>query len=282
MKKIFLSAAVIGLLASCSQAEGLSVDNSAADSRQIQLSVRVGDLQTCAGYNSENLEQFQLIIDNPGNAEYSYNILMQKGDDGWNTSSGEALMWDPNTPNITVCAFAPAKDDVSLTNGTLEIKLSDNQSTEDALKTADFLLMKKAVNLQNENGKLDIKLKHKLCKLIIKPISGESVASVEGLKVNGAVLSGTCDLTMAMPAVVTSTAAGTASITPFKNAEGAYECILLPQDAGELTVTFNIGNMDYEWKSDEAQLTEGTCYTLIINVDASASNLTAVRQADNN
>ena len=108
MKKIFLSAAVIGLLASCSQTEGLSVDNSTADSRRIQLSVGVGDLQTRAGYNSENLEQFQLIIDNPGNVEYNYNILMQKGDDGWNTSSGEALMWDPNTPNITVCAFAPA------------------------------------------------------------------------------------------------------------------------------------------------------------------------------
>lgn len=41
MKKIFLSAAVIGLLASCSQTEGLSVDNSTADSRQIQLSVGV-------------------------------------------------------------------------------------------------------------------------------------------------------------------------------------------------------------------------------------------------
>ena len=52
MKKIFLSAAVIGLLASCSQTEGLSVDNSTADSRRIQLSVGVGDLQTRAGYNS--------------------------------------------------------------------------------------------------------------------------------------------------------------------------------------------------------------------------------------
>lgn len=51
MKKIFLSAAVIGLLASCSQTEGLSVDNSTADSRRIQLSVGVGDLQTRAGYN---------------------------------------------------------------------------------------------------------------------------------------------------------------------------------------------------------------------------------------
>lgn len=277
MKKIFLSAAVIGLLASCSQTEGLSVDNSTADSRQIQLSVGVGDLQTRAGYNSENLEQFQLIIDNPGNAEYNYNILMQKGDDGWNTSSGEALMWDSNTPNITVCAFAPAKDDVQLTNGNLEVKVPSNQSTEDALKTADFLLAKKAVNLQNENGKLDIKLKHKLCKLIIKPVSGGVAATVDNLKANGVILSGTCDLTTATPAVVATSAAGTASITPFKNAEGAYECILLPQNAGTLTVTFNIGDTDYEWKSDEAQLTEGTCYTLTMDVVTSESNLEAIK-----
>ena len=116
-----------------------------------------------------------------------------------------------------------------------------------------------------------------MCKLIIKPVSGGVAAPVDNLKANGVILSGTCDLTMATPAVVAASSAGTASITPFKNAEGAYECILLPQNAGTLTVTFNIGDADYEWKSDEAQLTEGTCYTLTMDVVTSESDLEAIK-----
>ncbi|MEY8686339.1 fimbrillin family protein [Bacteroides sp. AN502(2024)] len=272
-KSFLLTVWSIGLFTGCSQTDEWSVDDSVMDNRQIQLSVGVDNLQTRAGYDGNNLDAFQLIIDHPSSEIFSYNLLMQKTGDVWNSADNESLFWDPNESAMPVCAFAPAQSGASLT-GSLAINVPVDQSTEAKLKSADFLLTKKMVNFLEIGGKLDITLKHKLCKLLIHVVDGG--AEVKDLKVVGAILQGTCDLTLEAPVVTPAATAGTASVTPLKNnADNTYECILLPQDAGKLVVAFTIGDAFYEWKFKQAQLAEGTCYELTINVATSETQLKA-------
>lgn len=262
----------IGLFTGCSQTDEWSVDDSVMNNRKIQLSVGVDNLQTRAGYDENNLDAFQLIIDHPNSEIFSYNLLMQKTGKGWSSTGDESLFWDPKESVIPVCAFAPAQSGVSLTES-LAINLPADQSTEVKLKSADFLLTRKMVNFMEIGGKLDITLKHKLCKLLIRVVDGG--AEVKDLKVVGAISQGICDLTQEVPIVMPVAAAGTASVTPLKNADNTYECILLPQDAGKLAVAFTIGDVFYEWKFKQAQLAEGTCYELTINVATSETQLKA-------
>lgn len=273
MRKFFLLAVwSIGLFTGCSQTDEWSVDDSVMNNRKIQLSVGVDNLQTRAGYDENNLDAFQLIIDHPNSEIFSYNLLMQKTGKGWSSTGDESLFWDPKESVIPVCAFAPAQSGVSLTES-LAINLPADQSTEVKLKSADFLLTRKMVNFMEIGGKLDITLKHKLCKLLIRVVDGG--AEVKDLKVVGAISQGICDLTQEVPIVMPVAAAGTASVTPLKNADNTYECILLPQDAGKLAVAFTIGDVFYEWKFKQAQLAEGTCYELTINVATSETQLKA-------
>ncbi|MFR1133753.1 fimbrillin family protein [Bacteroides xylanisolvens] len=273
MRKSFLLAVwSIGLFTGCSQTDEWSVDDSVMDNWQIQLSVGVDNLQTRAGYDENTLDAFQLIIDHPGSEIFSYNLLMQKTGNVWNSADNESLFWDPKESAIPVCAFAPAKSGVSLAES-LAIDLPADQSTEAKLKSADFVLAKQMVNFLETGGKLDITLKHKLCKLLVNVVDGG--AEVKDLKVIGAILQGTCDLTQEAPVVTPVATAETASVTPLKNADNTYECILMPQDAGKLAVAFTIGDVFYEWKFDQTQLAEGTCYELTINVATSETKLKA-------
>ena len=274
MRKNFLLAVwSIGLFTGCSQTDEWSVDDSVMNNRKIQLSVGVDNLQTRAGYDENNLDAFQLIIDHPNSEIFSYNLLMQKTGKGWSSTGDESLFWDPKESVIPVCAFAPAQSGVSLTES-LAINLPADQSTEVKLKSADFLLTRKMVNFMEIGGKLDITLKHKLCKLLIRVVDGG--AEVKDLKVVGAISQGICDLTQEVPIVMPVAAAGTASVTPLKNADNTYECILLPQDAGKLAVAFTIGDVFYEWKFKQAQLAESACYELIIDVATSETQLKAI------
>jgi len=277
MRKSFLLAVwSIGLFTGCSQTDEWSVDDSVMDNRKIQLSVGVDNLQTRAGYDENNLDAFQLIIVHPSSEIFSYNLLMQKTEKGWSSTDDESLFWDPKESAMPVCAFAPAQSGVSLTES-LAINVPEDQSTEAKLKSADFLLTKKKVNFLEIGGKLDITLKHKLCKLLIHVVDGGAeVKDLKDLKVVGAILQGTCDLTQEAPVVTPVATAGAASVTPLKNADNTYECILLPQDAGKLAVAFTIGDVFYEWKFKQAQLAESACYELNINVATSETQLKAI------
>lgn len=271
MRKSFLLAVwSIGLFTGCSQTDEWSVDDSVMDNWQIQLSVGVDNLQTRAGYDENTLDAFQLIIDHPGSEIFSCNLLMQKTGNVWNSADNESLFWDPKESAIPVCAFAPAKSGVSLAES-LAIDLPADQSTEAQLKSADFVLAKQMVNFLETGGKLDITLKHKLCKLLVNVVDGGT--EVKDLKVIGAILQGTCDLTQEAPVVTPVATVETASVTPLKNADNTYECILMPQDAGKLAVAFTIGDVFYEWKFNQTQLAEGTCYELTINVATSETKL---------
>lgn len=258
MKRFFIVAAACAMAAGCSQTEKLSVNAPSADSRDIRLSVGVGDMQTRAGYTGDNLDAFQLIIDNKDNADYSCNLRMQKTDGAWNAADGASLTWNPDAPGVTVYAVAPAMDGVNLAES-LTIDVPDDQSTEDKLKSADFLLAKKNVDLAATEGQIALTLEHKLSRLVI---AGE----VYNVKVNGAILHGTCDLTAEVPSVTVASDAEVSSVTPLKNADGTYECVLLPQSTSGMTITYTKYGAEYEFKFAESQLQEGKSYPVSLKV----------------
>ncbi len=260
MKKIFIVAAVCTLAAGCSETEKLSVNAPSADSRDIRLSVGVGDMQTRAGYTGDNLDAFQLIIDNKDNADYSCNLRMQKTDGAWNAADGASLTWNPAAPEVTVYAVAPAMDGV-VPSESLVMDIPSDQSSEDVLKSADFLLAKKNVDFAATDGQIALTLEHKLSRLVIS-----STAEVNNVKVNGAILRGTCDLTAEAPSVTAASDAEVSSVTPLKNADGTYECILLPQSTSGMTVTYTKDGSDYEFRVADGQLEAGASYTASLKV----------------
>jgi F5/8 type C domain len=260
MKKIFIVAAVCALAAGCSQTEKLPVNATSADSRDIRLSVGVGDMQTRAGYTGDNLDAFQLIIDNKDNADYSCNLRMQKTDGAWNAADGASLTWNPAAPEVTVYAVAPAMDGV-VPSESLVMDIPSDQSSEDVLKSADFLLAKKNVDFAATDGQIALSLEHKLSRLVIS-----STAEVNNVKVNGAILRGTCDLTAEAPSVTAASDAEVSSVTPLKNADGTYECILLPQSTSGMTVTYTKDGTDYEFRVADGQLEAGASYTASLKV----------------
>ena len=256
MKKIFILAAFCGLYAGCTQAElPDNVDNIAGDN-SIRLNVVI-DGETRAGWTGENLDTFQLIIDNKTDSDYSCNLLMRKTDGVWAAADGAALKWNPEAAEATVYAFAPAKEGVNPAE-VLAVEIPADQSSEEAVKAADFLLGRRDVDFSATDGALDITLEHKLSRLVIK-----SAAGITNVKVNGAVLRGTCDLASEIPAVTPAAGGEAGSIIPL-NTGNAYECILMPQSTAGLTVSYTVGSTEYEFKFEEGRLEPGMSYPVAL------------------
>ncbi|MDE7128577.1 MAG: fimbrillin family protein, partial [Bacteroidales bacterium] len=258
MKKIFIVAAVCALSIGCSQTEKLPVNNPLEGRRDIRLTVGVDGLLTRAGHTGDNLDAFQLIIDNKDNADYSCNLRMQKTDGDWNAAGGASLTWNPAAPEVTVYAVAPAMDGI-VPAESIAIDIPSEQNSEDVLKSADFLLAKKHVDLAAAGGQIALTLEQKLSRLVIS-----SSADVQNVKVNGVFLHGTCDLTAETPLVAVAADAEVSSVTPLKNADGSYECILLPQSTSGMTITYSYAGSDYEFRFADALLEAGASYTVAL------------------
>lgn len=99
-------------------------------------------------------------------------------------------------------------------------------------------------------------------------------SEITDLKVNGTVLSGSCNLSTENPVV---TANGTdGSITPFKESDGTYQCILMPQtvESGKLNVTFTTGGRNFSWTSNQAiTFEENHSYALPLEVAGASLSL---------
>lgn len=273
MRNFFWTATVIGLLTACSQTDEIPAKDSMADNQQIRIHVGVNNLQTRAGYDNTNLDRFGLIINNTVDATCNYNVEMLKTGNAWEAADGTPLTWDEKRSPINVCAFAPYQKDVTM-DGNLPIGVPVSYADANEVKAADFLLMKAQVNPQSdltEDGSLRINLKHKLCKLTI---SFTGAGEITDLKVNGTVLSGSCNLSAENPVV---TANGTdSSITPFKESDGTYQCILMPQtvESGKLNVTFTTSGRNFSWTSNQAiTFEENHSYTLPLEVAGASLSL---------
>ena len=275
MKKIFYIIALGIALAGCSNNEDeLLSTGSFPEDHVIRVITEVNEPLSRAGYDAMNLERFGLMIRNSENAAYNYHKQMVGSGSAWSTSDGQQMRWDAERTPVTMIAYAPFMSEAT-PDASLTVNALTNQSTEENVKSSDFLLMKATVDPEQDltaDGKLKISLNHAMSKLIIKiTVNGTTDASMSKLgdmAINGAVVNATCDLSAAAPVVVPAADAVVATVAPYKGTESC-ECILPPQKIAEgFSVNFSYDGKLYIWTAKEAiELEEGVEHTLTLNVN---------------
>ena len=275
MKKIFYIIALGVGLAGCSNNEDeLLSTGSFPEDDIIRIITEVNEPLSRAGYDVTNLERFGLMIRNSENAAYNYHKQMVSSGNAWSTSDGQQMLWDAERTPVTMIAYAPYMSEAA-PDASLVVNALTNQTTEENVKSSDFLLMKATVDPEQDltaDGKLKISLSHAMSKLLIKiTVNGTTDAAMNKLgdmSINGAVVNGICDLSATVPIVVPAPDAVVATVAPYKGTESC-ECILPPQKIAEgFSVNFSYDGKLYIWTAKEAiELEKGVEHTLMLNVN---------------
>ena len=275
MKKIFYIIALGVGLAGCSNNEDeLLSTGSFPEDHVIRIITEVNEPLSRAGYDVTNLERFGLMIRNSENAAYNYHKQMVSSGNAWSTSDGQQMLWDAERTPVTMIAYAPYMSEAA-PDASLAVNALTNQTTEENVKSSDFLLMKATVDPEQDltaDGKLKISLSHAMSKLLIKiTVNGTTDAAMNKLgdmSINGAVVNGICDLSATVPIVVPAPDAVVATVSPYKGTESC-ECILPPQKIAEgFSVNFSYDGKLYIWTAEEAiELEKGVEHTLTLNVN---------------
>lgn len=259
MKKIFYIIALGVGLAGCSNNEDeLLSTGSFPEDHVIRIITEVNEPLSRAGYDVTNLERFGLMIRNSENAAYNYHKQMVSSGNAWSTSDGQQMLWDAERTPVTMIAYAPYMSEAA-PDASLAVNALTNQTTEENVKSSDFLLMKATVDPEQDltaDGKLKISLSHAMSKLLIKiTVNGTTDAAMNKLgdmSINGAVVNGICDLSATVPIVVPAPDAVVATVAPYKGTESC-ECILPPQKIAEgFSVNFSYDGKLYIWTAEEA------------------------------
>ena len=275
MKKIFYIIALGVGLAGCSNNEDeLLSTGSFPEDHVIRIITEVNEPLSRAGYDVTNLERFGLMIRNSENAAYNYHKQMVSSGNAWSTSDGQQMLWDAERTPVTMIAYAPYMSEAA-PDASLAVNALTNQTTDENVKSSDFLLMKATVDPEQDltaDGKLKISLSHAMSKLLIKiTVNGTTDAAMNKLgdmSINGAVVNGICDLSATVPIVVPAPDAVVATVAPYKGTESC-ECILPPQKIAEgFSVNFSYDGKLYIWTAEEAiELEKGVEHTLTLNVN---------------
>ena len=275
MKKIFYIIALGVGLAGCSNNEDeLLSTGSFPEDHVIRIITEVNEPLSRAGYDVTNLERFGLMIRNSENAAYNYHKQMVSSGNAWSTSDGQQMLWDAERTPVTMIAYAPYMSEAA-PDASLVVNALTNQTTEENVKSSDFLLMKATVDPEQDltaDGKQKISLSHAMSKLLIKiTVNGTTDAAMNKLgdmSINGAVVNGICDLSATVPIVVPAPDAVVATVAPYKGTESC-ECILPPQKIVEgFSVNFSYDGKLYIWTAKEAiELEKGVEHTLTLNVN---------------
>ena len=275
MKKIFYIIALGVGLAGCSNNEDeLLSTGSFPEDHVIRIITEVNEPLSRAGYDVTNLERFGLMIRNSENAAYNYHKQMVSSGNAWSTSDGQQMLWDAERTPVTMIAYAPYMSEAA-PDASLAVNALTNQTTEENVKSSDFLLMKATVDPEQDltaDGKLKISLSHAMSKLLIKiTVNGTTDTAMNKLgdmSINGAVVNGICDLSATVPIVVPAPDAVVATVAPYKGTESC-ECILPPQKIAEgFSVNFSYDGKLYIWTAEEAiELEKGVEHTLTLNVN---------------
>ena len=275
MKKIFYIIALgVGLPGCSNNEDELLSTGSFPEDHVIRIITEVNEPLSRAGYDVTNLERFGLMIRNSENAAYNYHKQMVSSGNAWSTSDGQQMLWDAERTPVTMIAYAPYMSEAA-PDASLAVNALTNQTTEENVKSSDFLLMKATVDPEQDltaDGKLKISLSHAMSKLLIKiTVNGTTDAAMNKLgdmSINGAVVNGICDLSATVPIVVPAPDAVVATVAPYKGTESC-ECILPPQKIAEgFSVNFSYDGKLYIWTAEEAiELEKGVEHTLTLNVN---------------
>lgn len=278
MKRIlYIIALSIGWIGCSNNEDELLPAGSFPEDHVVRVTTEVNEIVSRTGYDATNLERFGLMIRNSQNAAYNYNKQMIGSGNAWNPSDGLQMLWDATRTPVTVVAYAPYVSEADLETP-LTVNVQSNQTTEDNVKASDFLLMKAVIDPEQDlttEGKLKVLLNHAMSKLIVKvTINGTGNAmmcKLGDMSINGAVISGTCDLSAGVPVVVPVADANAVTVVPHKGTDYC-ECILLPQTIAEgFSINFSYDGKLYIWTTNKAiELQEGVEHTLILNVNTTA------------
>jgi len=258
---------------------------------------------------NQNGQQFQVKIDNPNSATYSYFNTVQYDGSEWKPVN--RMLWQNDQQSITVTAAY--KQDKTFTDGEFingaNLTVAADQSTEAKLKQQDLLTMptKTISNPSQEqtlmqNGKLVINFYHALTKLdVTLDLANEfykvdpklnNASDITEFTISGTNAGyqfkametanenyGTVTVTASTPAdILASQCAFTAATDADMHSHATYEAIVVPQTiaAGQLTVSFKIGTRSFSWTNTETiTLEQGKHYTLPLTVGYDTTTLNA-------
>lgn len=293
MKKglIALPALAILTLSSCSNEP--DAPGAANPANEIRVATEVSPLNSRAGYTTEQLREFGLIIAS-GNEAYTYNNKRMAGGplEGWLTDV--TMYWENRNNPHTVIAYAPYRDAVLDKESKIDVKVSTDQSTAEAVTASDFIAMKRDGFIPANDlvdGQLLVKMDHMFSKIFIKlnypeayATSDATVNPVTDLKVQGMKVDATLDFaawdgSQSSAAIALNGNGAAEEITPFvlnhdaASRQVVYEFIAVPQEQASIGVSFIAGGIPYTWKYDNLKLHSGESVTINLSVDKQGVSL---------
>ena len=293
---ITLAAATLCLTA-CTNEDSISHDFLA--DTPIKLNVSVNEPTTRAGYsNTDKPTEFVLgvIHDNHNPTDkYNYTVWAEGEDKNWKTYDLTPYMTDGTKKDVTML-WANMNDEVTvlalsdLENlGNAITKHPTDQTTPDALKKADFLVMPQTQVAPAKDG-ITVAFMHTMSKINLTIELGdeyEFTADVDqkitDVKIDGSQVKAEYSITSSTPNPQISFKNYSGDPTPISpyfigttpyskdgngkitKASATYEAILIPQTiaSGKFTVSFRVNGKLYEWSyNKELTLASTTAYTL--------------------
>ena len=280
MKKIFLLAATVCTMLSCSENQKIITH---AEKLPINISV---SQQTRANDDAfENGDNIGLYVVNyngstagslapsgnqVNNSQFTY--------DGSKWSPENSIYWKDNSTAADFYAYYPYNTTVSSTS-TYPFSVKSNQGTEDDFWASDFL-WGKATNISPTSNPVPIQTSHSLSRIIIdiKPGSGFTEtswhAATKSIKICDVKTSATIDLSTGV-----ATASGNnGEIIPLAASETgttlSYKAMMIPQVVAEDSklVVVTVDGTDYVYRKGYT-FTSNTIHKFTISVNKSGSNV---------
>lgn len=273
---------LIGMTA-CSKDSEKGLDTSA--SNEIRVTTTVSD-RTRAGYTTENLTSFGLIIgtdDVAGN----YHKEMVKNGTEWTTADAMAMYWASRSNPSTVIAYAPYRADDINHNSKIEVDVEADQTTEGAVMASDFIAMKNPAFVPDKDltadGRIPVSMSHLFGKVILNIVFPEfydqadqsnpiSDVRVDGLKVNGILDLKAWDGTRDGAGLSIDGNGDAAEVVPYASDFDAatrtavYEFIAVPQQAS-IKVSFKAAGTPYTWEYTVFEPKSGYVTTVNLTID---------------
>ena len=293
---ITLAAATLCLTA-CTNEDSISHDFLA--DTPIKLNVSVDEPTTRAGYsNDDKPTEFVLgvIHDNQNPTDkYNYTVWAEGGDKNWKTydltpymnngtKEDVTMLWANMNDEVTVLALSDLEN-----LGNAITKHPTDQTTPDALKKADFLVMPQTQVAPAKDG-ITVAFMHTMSKINLTIELGdeyEFTADVDqkitDVKIDGSQVKAEYSITSSTPNPQISFKNYSGDPTPISpyfigttpyskdgngkitKASATYEAILIPQTiaSGKFTVSFRVNGKLYEWTyNNDLTLAPTTAYTL--------------------
>ena len=157
IKQLLTLAAVALLITSCNKTDEFAPEQNSTFPADgvIRVATSVANPQTRAGMTTDDLKEFDLHIVNEDNSIYSYNALMKKNDNNWDSYEKGfttdlvplTLLWQNKTQPVKVAAVALGiflGGDLSW-NSSCTIQVNTIQDPEIEMKKSDILYMAEKV-----------------------------------------------------------------------------------------------------------------------------------------